>query len=93
MISWTCFWIPAMHKVIFGDLFTAYKHPGYLYLKSEARKEGWALTAGLKEMAQEKWNARLYFRDGDIYGIGFKEVSQYNAFCMNAGVETNLELF
>lgn len=82
-----------MYKVIFGDTFTAYNHLGYRYLKAEARKEGWALTAGLKEMAKEKWNARLYFRDGDVYGIGFKAADQYNSFCMNAGIETNLEMF
>jgi hypothetical protein len=83
-----------MHKIIFGTFCDGpWNHPGYLYLKSEARKEGWALTTGIKEMAREKWNARLYFRDGDIYGIGFRDAGQYNDFCVKAGLEVNLELF
>lgn len=41
-----------MHKIIFGE-YTAHYHPGYIYLKGEARKEGWALTTGLKEMVEE----------------------------------------
>lgn len=82
-----------MYKIIFGYWGDKQIHPGYEYLKTQAREEGWSGTSGLKEMVQEKWNARLYFRDGEVYGIGFKDAVQYNTFCVNAGIDTNLELF
>lgn len=84
-----------MHKIIFGDLSSFSNHPAYLYLKSEACKEGWAGTNGLKGMVEERWgtNARLYFRDGDLYGIGFKKVEDYNIFVVASGVDNQLEMF
>jgi hypothetical protein len=85
-----------MHKVIFGMPWDGgSSHPGYLYLRAEARKEGWAGTNGLKGMIEERYGkgARFYFRHGDLYGIGFKSVDDYNDFCYNAGVETQLKMF
>lgn len=83
-----------MHKIIFGDFFSFRTHSGYLYLKGEARKEGWSGTAGLKGMVEERWgkNARLYFRDGDLYGVGFKKPEDYNAFLVASGAG-QLEMF
>jgi len=77
-----------MHKIIFGCNY--YDHPGYLYLKQEARIEGYAGMDGLKELVEVCWpkNARLYFRDGDLYGIGFKDVIDYDAFCVSSGIST-----
>ena len=84
----------SMHKIIFGDFFSFSNHPAYLYLKSEARKEGWSGTNGLKGMVEERWgkNARLYFRDGDLYGIGFKKVEDYNEFLL-VSTPGQLEMF
>lgn len=85
-----------MHKIIFNKYaYDVWNHPGYKYLKELARQEGWAGTAGLQEMIAEKWGkgTRLYFYLGDINGIGFKSVDNYNDFCYNAGIETQLKLF
>ena len=84
-----------MHKIIFGYWGDKQVHPGYDYLKSEARKEGWSGTPGLKEMVTERWgkNARLYFRDGDVHGIGFKNSDAYNAFLLASGASNQLEMF
>lgn len=83
-----------MYKIDFGK-YTTHLHPGYLYLKDEARKEGWSGTPGLTGMIEERWgkNARLYFYYGDICGIGFKHSADFNAFCVAAGVTDQLELF
>lgn len=85
-----------MHKIIFGTFVDRpWEHPGYLYLKEEARKEGWSGTPGLKGLVEERWgkNARIYFRHGDIYGIGFKHVQDYNSFAMASGANAQMEMF
>lgn len=85
-----------MHKIIFGLPWEGgSKHPGYLYLKAEARREGWSGTPGLQGMLEERWgkNARFYFRHGDIYGIGFKNVQDYNSFAMVSGANAQMEMF
>ena len=84
-----------MHKIIFGYGGDKQEHSGYLYLKSEARKEGWSGTRGLIGMVEERYdkNARLYFRDGDVYGIGFKNADDYNAFLLASGASNQLEMF
>ena len=46
-------------------------------------------------MVEERYdkNARLYFRDGDVYGIGFKNADDYNAFLLASGASNQLEMF
>lgn len=84
-----------MHKIMFSKYYKAWDHPGYLYLKNEARKEGWSGTRGLQGMLEERYgkNARLYIRYSDIIGIGFKHVEDYNEFILASGVNKQLEMF
>jgi hypothetical protein len=83
------------YKIIFGNFPSYSEHPGYLYLKNEARQEGWSGTDGIKGMIEERWgkNARLYLRDGYLYGIGFKNSEEYNEFLMKSGCNQQLEMF
>jgi len=67
--------------------------PMYELFRNKARAEGWSRLAGLREFLQERYNAKMYVRDGEIHAIKFSDAETYNDYCFRADAETQLLLF
>jgi hypothetical protein len=83
-------------KIVFNHRYENNQYipdPLYELFRNEARAEGWSMLDGLREFLQERYNAKMYVRDGEIHAIKFNDTETYNEYCARAKTETQLLLF